>query len=49
MAVNYKKKKKNKTLSQREQRQMRTNQIIAIVIGVMVILAMVIGSFASVF
>jgi uncharacterized membrane protein len=49
MATNQKKKKKNKSLSRREQRQMRFKQIIAIVIGVLIILSMVIGSFAAAF
>ena len=48
MATNYKKKKK-KTPSQRELRQIRIKQIIAIVIGVLIILSMVIGSFAAAF
>jgi uncharacterized membrane protein YvbJ len=47
MATNYKKKKKKQTPSRREQRQIRVKQIIAITIGVLVILAMVIGSFAA--
>jgi cell division protein FtsB len=49
MASNYKKKKKNRTPSRREQRQMRIKQIIAIAIGVLIILSMVIGSFAAAF
>lgn len=48
MATNYKKKKK-KSPSQRELRQIRVRQIIAIVIGVLIILSMVIGSFAAAF
>ena len=40
---------KKRKASRREQRQLRIKQIIAIVIGVLIILSMVIGSFAAAF